>query len=165
MDFEIEGEDDYDFQDDWNRNKSKGKSSFFGGDGAGGTRGREDTIYDFDYGDISQNKSKNSGVRASYAPSSSKPEPTRRDDGNVSKSMSAMDKTGEDALSKAQSMLNKYSSKPIKQVKPAKTMFDFDEDDISIGSDNDISTANKKPLATKSKATAAAAKVRNLQHT
>lgn len=147
MDFEIEGDDDYDFEDDWKKNKSK--KSFFGVDS--GVQG-EDT-YDYDFGDVSSNKNskidKYSHVRSSYAPSSStQPASKLKDVSNVSKSMSAIDKKGGDALANAQNMLSKYSAKPIQKKKVASSMFDFDEDDISVDSDMD-SSPMKKPINNK----------------
>ena len=142
MDFEIEGDDDYDFEDDWKRNKSK-TSYFGGGDGGGGG----DDTYDFDFGDVSSSKNKSSynNVRSSYAPtSSSQPASKLKDVNSVSKSMSAIDKSGDDALAKAQNMLNKYAAKPVQKKKPASSMFDFDEDDISVDSEEGASPVRSK---------------------
>lgn len=141
MDFEIEGDDGYDFEDDWK--KSKTKKSYFGSDGGGGDD------YDFDFGDYSvnsnaNNKGKHSSMRQSYAATSlsTTTNKQRKDMGNVSKSLSAIDKSGDDALAKAQSMLNKYSAKHVQKKKPASSMFDFDEDDISV--DSSVGASPKK---------------------
>jgi hypothetical protein len=142
MDFEIEGDDDYDFEDDWK--KGKAKKSFFGGDSS--TGGGEDD-YNYDFGDVSSKidskKDKYSNVRSSYAPTSSQPASKLKDVSNVSKSMSAIDKTGDNALANAQNMLSKYSAKPAVKKKPASSMFDFDEDDISVDSDMSASPVKK----------------------
>lgn len=151
MDFEIEGDDDYDFEDDWKRSKSK-TSYFGGGDGDGGG----DDTYDFDFGDVSSSKNKNSynNVRSSYAPTaSSQPASKLKDVSSVSKSMSAIDKSGDDALAKAQSMLNKYAAKPMQKKKPASSMFDFDEDDISVDSEGASPVRSKGFGQAKSKPT------------
>jgi hypothetical protein len=139
MDFEIEGDEDYDFADDWSKPKS-GKSVF------GGGGGNAEDPYDFDFGAaVSKKPSKYEPSRASTSVATNINQGGRRaGESAVSKSVNSLDRS-EDALAKAQSMLNKYANKgPAASLssKP-KTIFNFDEDDISI--DSDESSVLNKP--------------------
>jgi hypothetical protein len=135
MDFEIEGDDDYDFESDWK--KPKKGNSYFGGAGLETT---EEDPYDFDFGAVKKPS------KTSFSPqaqrdtnkSYSSKEPIHA----VSKSTNALDRS-DNALAKAQSMLDKYASKPQKQISKPKTLYNYDEDDISIDSDNED---DKKPV-------------------
>ena len=146
MDFEIEGDDDYDFGNDWK--KSTNKKSFFSGSGGSGPAADDEYGYDFEYHNVDNTKNKkdkNSHMRSSYAQPGTviTSDSKFKDVKNVSKSMSAIDKSGDDALMKAQNMLLKYSSKPIAKKKTASSMFDFDEDDISVDSDIEARVVKK----------------------
>jgi hypothetical protein len=150
MDFEIEGDEDYDFADDWSKPKA-GKSVFGGGGG-----GDAEDPYDFDFGaTVSKKPSKYEPSRASTSVASNATQGGRRTgESAVSKSVNSLDRS-EDALAKAQNMLNKYANKgPSSSLssKP-KTIFNFDEDDISIDSEESgiINKSSKKPNSANNK--------------
>ena len=138
MDFEIEGDDDYDFQEDWSKSKSKKGKTLFGS----GPSAVETDPYDFDFGEIKKPS------KGGYSPT----EPSGKgfkgaSTGIVSKSTNMIEKT-DDALAKAQDMINKYSSKQPKKLSSAKTtMYNFDEDDISLDSND----GNSKAFSSKGK--------------
>lgn len=134
MDFEIEGDDDYDFESDWK--KPKKGNSYFGG---AGSRTKEEDPYDFDFGAVKKTS------KASFSPQAQRDSNKSKDPSNaVSKSTNFIDRS-DNALAKAQSMLDKYASKPQKQISKPKTLYNFDSDDISIDSDTE---EDKKPAKT-----------------
>lgn len=144
MDFEIEGDDDYDFADDWSKPKAGKATSMFGGGG-----GDEADPYDFDFGaTVSKKPSKYEPTRASTSITTSGAQSGRRTgESAVSKSVNSLDRS-EDALTKAQNMLSKYANKGAASgpLSKPKTIFNFDEDDISIDSDDsgELNKSSKK---------------------
>jgi hypothetical protein len=154
MDFEIEEEDSSDFQSQWSK---PSKGGFFGGGfGGGGGAGKGEDVYDYDFGGGGGGGGEYEFSHYSSAPEKSKtPTAAKNSTANGKDSLTAK-KTATSvssstsqmsAMEKAQSMLNKYSGKgnstaAKKPSAPTKDYFssDFNEDDISIGSD-DLSTS------------------------
>jgi hypothetical protein len=148
MDFEIEEEDSSEFHNQWSK---PAKGGFFGGGfGGGGGKGGED-VYDYDFGGggggeyefshYSSPPEKSKPVNNKKVTENGKASSTKKTATTTPTSTSQMS-----AMEKAQSMLNKYSGKATTAAKkppaPTKDYFssDFNEDDISIGSD-DLSTS------------------------
>ncbi len=120
MDFEIEDDPSYD-DFDWNKKKQK-SSNYFGGD----ENENDEYMYDFQ---VDNKKTKPFSISA-FSPNPV----TRKSDPALSKSVVPSNAS---AMERAQSMLSKYSNKPLKEPvsdfrkQTAKT---FEEDDLSIGS-------------------------------
>jgi hypothetical protein len=135
MDFEIEDDDPYNFESNWSK---PSKAGYFGGSGFGDKGGGGDDIYDYDFGG---GIGKTETTHYSSSPESySKPQKVEKKEAKVTK-----DKvTHDNAMEKAKSMLSKYSAKPtVKKPVVKKFTDDFDEDDISLGSD-DMSDDGRK---------------------
>jgi hypothetical protein len=142
MDFEIEGDDDLGFEKKWSK-PTKGGGSFGFGKGGGAT----DDPYDYDFGGVetetlySSPGDKRGGFSDPYQSKSKASEPAYSIKSKVPEPAITQVKTSitsDNALEKAQSMLNKYSSnkKPTAPAKKSYMSSDFNEDDISIGSDD-----------------------------
>lgn len=145
MDFEIEDDDPYNFESNWSKPTKKG---YFGASGFAADSGGGDDVYDYDFG--------GGGIKAETTHYSSSPEsyskPQKKDNKPTSASTAPVaikeKVTASNALEKAQSMLSKYSTKTAaKKPAPKKYNDDFDEDDISLGSDDFSDDGNaKRPM-------------------
>jgi hypothetical protein len=150
MDFEIEDEPSDFLASKWSKGKSKGGGGYFGAVGGFGGGKKNEDIYDYDFdgggmGDFEishyssppEKSTKSSAVKSQpqHQPKA-KPTPATASTTTGSQ-MSAMEK--------AQSMLNKYSGKGASSATTAKkpisgnknhfSSSEYNEDDISIGSD------------------------------
>jgi hypothetical protein len=154
MDFEIEDEPSDFLASKWGKGKNKGGGGYFGAGGGFGGGNKNEDIYDYDFGggggmgeyEISHYSSP---PTEKSAKSLEKSQPHQQSKGNVNKPAPASStSTGGSqmsAMEKAQSMLNKYSGKgaatsttatkkPVVAKKPYFSS-EYNEDDISIGSD------------------------------
>jgi hypothetical protein len=138
MDFEIEDDDD-NFRNSWTKPAKKG---MFGGFDGGEM---ESDAYDYDFGATEKtmyadfSKSSNNNNTTKSKPSSSTVVEKSQNIDVKSKYMEpTKSESSMSALEKAQSMLNKYK-KPEKAVVKPKSYSShvFDEDDISLGSDDE----------------------------
>lgn len=128
MDFEIEDDDPYNFESNWSK---PSKAGYFGGSGFG-DKGGGDDIYDYDFGGgIGKTETTH------YSSSPESYSKTKKVEKKPETKVTKEKVTTDNAMEKAKSMLSKYSAKPAVK-KPIIKRFtdDFDEDDISLGSDD-----------------------------
>jgi hypothetical protein len=136
-DFEIEDDDDYNFSSGWDSKKKS--SGLFGGGGD------DDNTYNFEYSD--KPKSNKKGATFSLE-SSDDSSPIRKPSTSINKqektapNRSNVVSASDDALTRANNMLAKYSNKPLAasttSLAPKKKIsMDFNEDDISVSDEDE----------------------------
>lgn len=139
-DFDASGSYENKFSTAWTQKPKSSGGGFFG---SGGIAGGEDDMYNFEYESAAPKK----GSKKSYSPESS-PSPVNTK-GNSLKSQSdnrppSVAASTESAIDRANNMLAKYSSKGpaatsslSRSISSKKLPRDFDEDEISFGSEDD----------------------------